>query len=193
MPNDNEEEKWSVLTGWPIIRATATTASISQSATNTPITLGSEPSPLDPKLAILNYEIDMYLAARAMLSKGEFEEGPLRNAIVESAVLHARNLCNFFCGPYKKGDLRPSYVLDPKKEPFPALKRELCKAYDGLKDGVNPRKSFSMLVAHMTTARETHFRGYDYHREFSAIDPSLRRLMDEARSLSGGYVVISGT
>jgi hypothetical protein len=52
----------------------------------------------DPNLIILKYEIEMYRIARWRLKEqGNLTERHIRNSVVESAVVHARNLCHFFC------------------------------------------------------------------------------------------------
>ena len=61
----------------------------------------------------------MYLAMRKLIPT--MGEGALRNATVESAVLHARNLCNLFCSHTLPGDIVLTSILDPRKVPFPGV------------------------------------------------------------------------
>jgi len=69
------------------------------------------PDVKEPKLVILKYEFEMYFLMRSMPGY----EGPLRNAITESAGLHARNLCNFFCGfATMPGDIRLNQIFDTR-------------------------------------------------------------------------------
>ena len=114
----------------------------------------------------------------------------LSNAITESAAVHGRSLCNFFCDFHKtdrkkkkkgekknKGDIRLSNIFDDVRQ-LSSVKNELEKAYVGSGD-VCPKDAFDKLVLHMTSEREPVANGYDYEREFSAIDPILRRIRDE--------------
>jgi hypothetical protein len=137
------------------------------------------PEVIEPKLVILKYEFEMYFLMRRMTGIPKYPP-PVRNAMTESAAVHGRNLCNFFCGfddPHD--DIRLRDIFDIKNPCLSSLKKELTKAYDSTRSGVNPREAFNQLVVHMTVAREKGARGYDYEREFSAIDPILRRIRDE--------------
>jgi hypothetical protein len=134
------------------------------------------PDVKEPKLVILKYEFEMYFIMRWMPG----HEGLLRNAITEGACLHARNLCNFFCGSGEQRDIRHNQVFDMRHFPhLSALIKKLKKAYDKTNDGVNPRISFNRLIAHMTMEREKSASGYDYRREFDAVEPILRKIRDE--------------
>jgi hypothetical protein len=132
----------------------------------------------DPKLKILKYEFDMFFMMRLMWSPAS--EWPALNAFTECAVVHARNLCNFFCGPDKRQDIRRGDIFDLARSPrLSELIKKLNRAYNREKDGVVPRESFSSFVAHMGSGREEHAGGYNYQREFAAVEPPLRQIRDE--------------
>lgn len=58
----------------------------------------------------------------------------------------------------------------------------LERAYNG--DGkVRPRQAFNEFVAHMTKSREEHAKGYNYDREFYAIDPQLKAIIEQIKRL----------
>jgi hypothetical protein len=89
-----------------------TTSGSGKSATNYVWSTTSNPGvAVEPQLLIFEYEINMYYFTREFL-QGTCEER-LRNAVVESRVLHARNLCNLFCGFGEQGDIWLSDILDP--------------------------------------------------------------------------------
>lgn len=128
----------------------------------------------DPNLIILKYAIEMYRIARWRLKEpGNLTERHIRNSVVESAVVHARNLCHFFCHGKSKKYLTLADVTDANANPFPELRDKLRKAYNG-----RPRQAFSEFVAHMIKGREKNARGYDYGPEFDAIDPYLKPLIE---------------
>lgn len=163
--------------------ATLVAAGEGPSATNRIIRIAT-PVPSDallpkveaPKLVILKYEFEMYFLMRSMRGY----EGPLQDAITESAVVHARALCNFFCGFDEDGDIRLNQLFNKREEPLlSALIKKLKSAYNRMTNGVNPRTSFNKFVVHMTIDREKNAGGYDYHREFDAIDPVLRQIRDD--------------
>ena len=107
-------------------------------------------------------------------------EGPLKNAVTESAVLHARNLCNFFCGFGDPEDIRLGDIFDLRQNPrLSELKKNLKAVYAKTKNEVNPRQSFNRLLAHMSKHRESSPGCYSYDPEFSVIDPILRKIRDE--------------
>jgi hypothetical protein len=156
-----------------------TTSGSGKSATNYVWSITSNPGvAVEPQLLIFQYEINMYHFTREFL-QGTCEER-LRNAVVESRVLHARNLCNLFCGFGEQGDIWLSDILDPVKPPFPTLIKALKTVYDARGRKINPRQSFNKLVAHMTRDREKSAHTYSYNAEFNAIDESLDRLIDES-------------
>jgi hypothetical protein len=134
------------------------------------------PEVTEPKLVILKYEFEMYFSLRCMAES----QWALRNAITESAAVHARNLCNFFCDSGKKGDIQLQEIFDIKDRKLSSLQKDLRKAYNTVgKASIRPRDAFSKLVAHMTSERKKSANGYDYHEQFSAIDPILRQIRDE--------------
>jgi hypothetical protein len=133
----------------------------------------------DSKLIILKYEIEMYLIAH--WTSLWLPKGHLQNAFVESAVVHARNLCDFFCYPKKDKYLRLADVVrDVNQNPFPTLIKKLKQSYLG-KGKVRPQQAFNEFVAHMTKSREEHARGYNYDAEFNAIDADLKRIIEEIK------------
>lgn len=135
----------------------------------------------DPKLVILKYEIEMYLIAR--WTSRWLPEGYLQNAFVESAVVHARNLCDFFCYPKKDSYLRlADIVRDANQNPFPALIKNLKQSYLG-QGKVRPQRVFNEFVAHISKSREEHATGYSYEREFCAIDSHLKCIIEQIKPL----------
>jgi hypothetical protein len=128
----------------------------------------------DPSLIILKYEIEMYRIGRWRLKEqGNLPDRHVRNSVVESAVVHARNLCSFFCDGKSKKYLTLADVTNANADPFPELRGKLKKAYNG-----RPRQAFNEFVAHMTQGREKNASGYGYDPEFNAIDPYLKPLIE---------------
>jgi hypothetical protein len=93
------------------------------------------PDVKEPKSVILKYEFEMYFMMRSIPGY----EGSLRNAIIESAALDARILCNFFCGFDKPGDIRLGQIFDKRENrDLSALIKRLKEAYNKTRNGVNP-------------------------------------------------------
>ena len=106
----------------------------------------------------------------------------LRYALVETAILHARSLCDFFCNRKSDKYLTLADLADINQSPYPTLISDLKNAYNG-QDKIRPREAFNEFVAHMTKKREKHARGYDYRPELTAIEQSLERMIEQIKSL----------
>jgi hypothetical protein len=136
------------------------------------------PEVTEPKLVILKYEFEQYFMMRWMAEHPHPQ--PVCNAITESAVVHARNLCNFFCSFGDPGDIRLHDIFDTTDPVLSKLKKELKDAYTKkIQTGIKPQDSFNRFVAHMTSEREKCADRYDYGDEFSAIDPILLELREK--------------
>ena len=119
----------------------------------------------------------------------------LKNAVVESAIIHARNLCCIFLSvPTREGDgillreLTIGWKRDAGRDKLIML---LEKAF--FKDPVNGDTVFNALNKRVTPAigRKTDADSYNYAAEFVAINGLIKAIIDnlevtlDARS-SGG-------
>ena len=95
-------------------------------------------------------------------------EGPLRNAISESRVLHARNLCDFCSPPWRPTDIKPADLFTPTESGVlgtlvgNVVKTYLTDAYpvlppDGTSAKRSPKWVFDKMLAHPTQDRGTSF------------------------------------
>src|SRR5260370_23459174 len=142
----SDEKKYSIeIPGPPVTAATTTSSTLDAGSTigiaqthSYPVKppfptelLILCPKLTDPNLIILKYAIEMYRIARWRLKEGNLTERHIRNSVAESAVIHARNLCAFFCDRKKfEDDLTLADITDVNQARIPELRNALRKAYD---------------------------------------------------------------
>jgi len=117
------------------------------------------------------------------------------NAISESRLLHARNLCDFCSPPWRSNDLKPSDLFDnydkaAKYTKLQGLVDGVTKAYttdscpvvmpDGSKELHSPKWAFDKKLAHPTRERGISF---DYSPFMNLVVPKLRLVVDVIGSL----------
>jgi hypothetical protein len=117
-------------------------------------------------------------------------ERPLLNAISESLVLHARNLCDFCRAPWQRNDIRPTDLFvqcdTPAYNSLRTLFSDVARAYrtdahrimtvSGKTELKSPKWAFDKMLAHPTRDRGTCF---DYQPFLDLVVPKLKLLIDE--------------
>jgi hypothetical protein len=155
MPEDNETPTIT------FILRTVDTATTTQSPEITVIPSLWPAPPAEP-LAIIEYEAAMFFGAVDALTEiDQFSQRIkwiLRNALTESALLHARNLCSIFQKQGKKGEIRYRDVFKEYR-PTPDQRRaiddavgRLVNAYGG-KGGGSPQSVINDMVMHPNRRR----------------------------------------
>jgi hypothetical protein len=115
----------------------------------------------------------------------------LLNAISESRVLHARNLCDFCNPPWRQDDIKPSDLFDnydtaTEYSTLRVFVDGAAKAYttdtcpvvmpDGRLELRSPKWAFDKKLAHPTRQRGTSF---DYSRFVDVVMPKLQQVVEE--------------
>jgi hypothetical protein len=145
----------------------------------------------------LAYEVKMYFAMRATF--GDYatvkKNTWIRNAIAESAVLHARILCDLFSSETKKtsklykddigfSDLLDHWETDEKYKNLKSHIAEMKLAY-GTSDTKNsPCWQFNKMLAHLT--KERGFR-HSYEEALKTVEPLINRIVSELECLKPGF------
>ena len=144
---------------------------------------------------IVAYEVWMYFGTRSrMKTATAIEDDVLRNAIVESAIVHARILCDIFRSraTRQSGGILLTTLSRGWKRSDPmrykdlrSRVKDLVKAYgDHGVDG-SPCQIFDQKALHADQARYPSFQGYDYSDHFSALDPAIRGVVDAIEAMHG--------
>jgi len=95
----------------------------------------------------VQYEVDMCIATAAALNGGRMRGGALENALIESFLIHARVLCDFFFFPSKrKDDVLAKHFFHSDDQWQPDYKKE-CPYLEANSDRLNK------AVAHLSYAR----------------------------------------
>lgn len=111
----------------------------------------------------------------------------LNNALTESAVLHARVLCELFANPEGKfaSDIVLSRLLpdwdwgQPKYDLLNGLLSELEEKYGQYHDAKSPYWAFNKMLAHATMDRSSE---HDYTAALDSVLPLLRQILAELQS-----------
>lgn len=130
---------------------------------------------------VFDYEVDMLNNMCALLRQGNAQYSSLshhlRNAVVESAVLHARNLADIllsrsdpvrFPDDIRLMDLAPTFTS-------PAI-AQLQAAYGTTNSTGSTCWAFNKKLAHSTTHRND---SYDYAPHLNAVVPLIFQLVSE--------------
>jgi hypothetical protein len=127
--------------------------------------------------SVFDYEVDMFRNLCDLLVSGNSEYGSLslllKNAIVESAVLHARILADILLSHIREPDDIGLRSLLPGFEC--AEIAELRRAYGRRDDPLSPRSAFNKMLAHATTNRSNSF---DYTVALNQIAPLILGIVD---------------
>lgn len=142
---------------------------------------------------ILSYEswmLERSIHEKKQLKRSIQDEERLRvlnNALTESAVLHARILCELFANPEGKfaSDIVLSHLLpdwdwgQPKYNLLNGLLSELEEKYGQHHDAKSPYWAFNKMLAHATMERSS---AHDYTAALDSVLPLLRGILAELQS-----------
>ncbi len=134
----------------------------------------------------------MYFGTREKIIEPTAHDQILKNAIVESAIVHARILCDIFRS--KDSQLGAGILLKnlfpdwrSNSERLKELKskvKDLRRAYGDNTAG-SPCQIFHQKALHADEARYPSFQGYDYADQFKILDPVIRGVVDAIEALRG--------
>jgi hypothetical protein len=169
-----------VFTGMDSI-STATTATTCESTRiSSPWNTNSRDKP--EWWDVINYEIEMYLKTHERLKESRVtEDRILRNAVVESLVVHARNLCTIFTSEssFKDVDILLDKITDLKPDSHrEQLIEDLKTAYGKVTargKRFTPKIQFDKGALHVDTSRG---KSYDYSGEIAAIHDLIVKIIE---------------
>jgi len=127
---------------------------------------------------VASYEIHML----EELLQGRHLRKVILNAITESIVLHARQLCEIFLSRSTEADNIKLVHLVPKIDQSERLKKlinELDKSYGSRKEEGSACWVFNKMLLHPTTER---LDGYNYEPALKAVVPILEKIVHEIES-----------
>ena len=131
---------------------------------------------------VARYEIDMHEA---------LSEGPsslaISNALTESVVLHARQLCEIFLSLSKKGDNIKLADLIPEGEQSQRIKElitELRGIYGNNEKQESPCWVFNKMLLHPTTER---IDRYNYEPALNQVRPVFKKIIAEIEFIKGAF------
>lgn len=137
------------------------------------------------KWKVVGYERDMFFATLAMLKNRNpvvEDNQVLKNAVIESAIIHARNLCCIFLsvpsrdrGEILLRDLTSTWERDPGRDKLITLLEESF-----FKDPVNGATvfdAFNERITH-TVDRRADADQYSYAAEFVAINGLVKAIVE---------------
>jgi hypothetical protein len=144
----------------------------------------SELSVNDP-CVVFDYEVDMFRSMTALLEQGNSQYNSfgkyLRNTVVESAVLHTRNLEEIFANVKNDSDditiadLLPNFESDELDQ--------LRVKYNGPESEGSLSWAFNKMLGHPTKHRSS---GYDYSAQLNALAPLINSIIVEVNSQRPG-------
>jgi hypothetical protein len=145
------------------------------------------PSGTDP-WEIVGYEAGQFRGTGAELSHPvRLSTQVLRNAVVESAVLHARILCDILLSRTNADDdirlteLHLPGDVDPVSDKVDKkLLDQLAADYGNRRTPGTPCWEFNKMLAHPTTERST---SYDYSKALSTLGPTIDKSLSEIEKL----------
>jgi hypothetical protein len=152
-------------------------------------------------LGVIGYEIKMLCALAKIKGRvirfevfppvGQGDVGMIPNAIPESMVLHARNLCDFCMPRQHSTDLKPENLFDDyysntRYDTLQKLAKDVHDAYakkilsvvlpNGNTESWTPQWAFNKMLAHPTQDRGF---GFDYASFLDLVVPKIKLLADE--------------
>jgi hypothetical protein len=140
---------------------------------------------------VIGYEVSMLGETLKMAEP----EGARRNAIAESRVLHARNLCDFCTPPWRQTDIKPKELFEDYDtaaeygalrglvdDVATAYQKDACTVVlpDGKSELKSPTWAFDKMLAHPTHDRGL---GFNYQPFLDIVVPKIRLLTAEIRRL----------
>ena len=142
------------------------------------------------------YEVKMYTAM--LVTYNSPATLPLfsvyfRNAIAESAVLHARILCDLFSSEGKSNghkddigfsDLFDDWETDKRYGNLKSHIAEMNSAYGTHKTENSPCWQFNKMLAHLTKERDSR---HSYEDALKTVGPLIQRIVSELESLKPGF------
>jgi hypothetical protein len=138
---------------------------------------------------VIDYEVGMFLGARDCLTSATSKGFPLflKNAVVESAVLHTRILCDVFLARAKAAnDITPESLFPdwkaPKYSKAKKLISDLASDYGTSKAVGSPCWEFNKMLAHPTNLRKDR---YDYRPALARLAPGIQAILAEFECLRG--------
>jgi len=147
----------------------------------------SKPSPEEQEewWKVYNYEVGMFqhLQSTSGLSSLIFQQG-IQNAILESLLLHVRNLSEIMISDDRRDDNLTLKMLVPNFDS--AKTKELKQAYCNGRPEHTPKWIIDKKLAHPTTKRTDH---YDWGAVLNRMVPVLTKLIqqiDEHTKALGG-------
>jgi hypothetical protein len=134
---------------------------------------------------VISYELDMFMALGQPILPANVPAEImmiLQNAVVESRVLHARNLCDIFLS---RTNRRDDITLKALLGGIPAsLQRKIDKlkaAYGEAGDPSSMCWTFNKMLVHSTTHRGS---SYDYSSHLQALEPLIREVVEDVTILA---------
>lgn len=131
---------------------------------------------------VTRYEFNMH---ESLLEGPPFSPHVMRNAVTESVVLHARQLCEIFLCRSSEGDNINLAHLVPATEQSARLKElitELERKYGSRRQQQSPCWVFNKMLMHPTDVRTD---GYNYEPALNAVRPVLKDIVAEIESITG--------
>ena len=145
---------------------------------------------------VLGYEVAMYFEMRRLLGDSAtlLLSTSVRNALVESHVLHARILCDRFSYEKRRekfGDdvdftdlfRDPPWDSDSRYDSLKALIPQMRAAYGDTDAPGSPCWQFNKMLAHLTSKRGDR---HDYERALKAVEPWIEKIVSALETLKPG-------
>jgi len=185
----DKEFKISVGARGTVIATAMAPSSTNQFGVFLPINQNIEDRPW----SIIAYEVWMYFGTRSKMKTPTCNDDVIRNAVVESAIVHARILCDIFLSKKSQwggnilladrfADWRSnSYRLKDLKSKI----KKLRQAYGHSKKDGSPYQVFHQKALHADQARYPTFHGYDYADQFKVLDPLSRDVVEAIEAARG--------
>lgn len=137
------------------------------------------PTPNAPWV-VFEYEVDQFTSMLALLQSGNQEYAafskPVQNAVVESALLHMRQLADIFLSRSPELD---DIKLKDLVSDEPTHLDELRKVYGSRNVASSPCQILNKRLAHPTTFRSD---DYDYSDLLNKLTPLLVDIIQEVRA-----------
>jgi hypothetical protein len=141
----------------------------------------AKPTSNDP-WEVFKYEADQFIAMCNLLQPGNRDYAalllPVQNAVVESALLHTRQLADILLSLDPHTDaIKLKDVYSAPSEP--TRLDELRTAYSDWNTAGSPRQIINKQLAHATTSRSD---SYDYTPLINKLAPLLADIIQEVRA-----------
>jgi hypothetical protein len=138
---------------------------------------------------IIAYEVWMYFGTRSKMIEPAAHDQILKNATVESAIVHARILCDIFRsqgGDIFLKDLFSDWESDSARlRDLKSKVKDLHRAYGDSQTAGSPYQVFHQKTLHADQARYPTFQGFDYADQLKVLDPVIRGIVDAIEAIRG--------